>query len=560
MLLSIDIRDFAIIKSLQLDWNAGMSVITGETGAGKSIVIDALGLVLGNRAEQTVIGKDSNKAEVSAVFSIASNSSAYDWLKENDLLDEQNDQLAECILRRVIVREGRSKCYINGRNVTQSQLKTLGSCLVDIHGQHAHQSLLKSKEQLDLLDRFANHADLVDNVRLAFQQLSAIKEKQNQLLADKQNRDAKRELLTYQVDELTNANLEKSRLDSLEEEHKKAATSHDRLQIVEQAIFDLSEDESSACIDQLRKSISQVSKLLNYDPSLHGISETLTDAENLISDASYELSQYRESLNCDPQILEQLDQELALLHDLARKHQVTLQQLPDHFLKLKAELDSIQSDDQALERIQKDYLNAEKTYLCQAKLLTTSRIKTAKKLEKLVTEKVQTLAMEGGEFSIQINNTDKLSLKGMEEVEYLVSANPGQPLQALSKVASGGELSRISLAISAITSEHQLVPCIIFDEVDVGIGGATAEYVGELLKSLASSRQVLCVTHQPQVASCGDNHLVASKEKSIENNFTTTQITTLSKKQRIEEIARMLGGKVVSDKTISHATEMLKFS
>ena len=560
MLLSIDIRDFAIIQSLQLDWQSGMSVITGETGAGKSIVIDALGLALGERAEQSMVRVDAKRAEVCATFEIEPNTDAYRWLEQNDLLDERDNQSTECILRRVIVKGGRSKCYINGRSAMQSQLKDLGTFLVDIHGQHAHQSLLKNKEQLNLLDRFANHGDLISNVALAYKQLSEIKQRKIQLEQQKQNRDAKRELLTYQVEELISANPDQSVLDNLEAEHKKAATSQDRLLVAQEAILNLSEGEPASSLDLLRQSMAQASKLLTYDPSLHGIAETLSDAEALLTDASQELAEYRDNLNCDPEQLSKLDQQLSQFHDLARKHHVSLADLPSHFVTLQNELASIQSDDAALNKIQSEYQDAEKTYLCQAKLLTASRTKTANELEKLVTEKIQPLAMEGGKFSIQIKAKESFSSSGVEEIEYLVSANPGQPLQALNKVASGGELSRISLAISAITSEHQLVPCIIFDEVDVGIGGATAETVGQLLKQLAKTRQILCVTHQPQVASCGDQHLIASKTKDLKSENTTTQITQLNNSQRVEEVARMLGGKVISEKTMSHAKEMLEQS
>ncbi|MBV1910337.1 MAG: DNA repair protein RecN [Kangiellaceae bacterium] len=563
MLQSIDIRNFAIIKSLQLDWRAGMTVITGETGAGKSIVIDALGLTLGERAEQTAISPGASQAEVSAIFSIDAASSGYQWLQENDLLDDYDSEEViqpqaefECILRRVIIKGGRSKCYINGRNVTQAQLKGLGVFLVDIHGQHAHQSLLKNKEQLNLLDRFANHQDLISNVTLAYQQLNTIREKKKRLEAEKQTRDSQRELLVYQVEELEQSNPEQSVLDELEISHQKAATSQDRLLIASEAMNALSTNESGSVLGALTEAISQISKLLTIDPTLHGIAETLTDAESLLQDANQELQSYSENLECDPERLLELDQQLSQFHDLARKHHVALTELPAHFSQLQNDLQQLQSDDDALIKIQKEYNDAEKTYLCQAKLLTASRTKIARTLEKKVTAKIQPLAMEGGQFSIQIKSKDSYSSLGLEDIEYLVSANPGQPLQPLNKVASGGELSRISLAISTITSEHQLVPCIIFDEVDVGIGGATAETVGLLLQQLADKRQVLCVTHQPQVASCGNQHLVASKTKLSDS--TTTEINELDQKQRIEEIARMLGGKVISDKTISHAKEMLK--
>lgn len=568
MLLSIDIRNFAIIKSLQLDWQTGMTVITGETGAGKSIVIDALGLTLGDRIDPSVITAGAKQAEISAIFEIRPDSTAHHWLAENALDDyEESDNgesdngvdTLECILRRVIVKQGRSKCYINGRSATQSQLKQLGSLLVDIHGQHAHQSLLKSKEQLNLLDRYANHADLVDNVKLTYQQLKAIKTRREDLNEQRQARDAKRELLTYQVEELIAANPEQSILDSLENEHKQAATSQDRLELTQQALTSLSEDESNSAIALLNLAIVQLTKLTSLDPGLNNLLETLSDAESLLQDAGAELSDYRDQLNCDPQKLEALDQQLSQFHDLARKHHVDLPELPEHFSRLQKELQQLNADDSELELIQQEYEQSVKAYLQQAKLLTTSRLNTAKQLEKLVTQKLQPLAMEGGQFSIQINDkSEHISVDGLEEIEFLVSANPGQPLQPLIKVASGGELSRISLAISVITSEQQLVPCIIFDEVDVGIGGATAETVGLLLKQLAEGRQVLCVTHQPQVASCGNHHLVASKTKL--DKSTSTQVSLLNDKQRIEEIARMLGGKVISEKTLSHATEMLNQS
>jgi len=561
MLLSIEIRNFAIIKSLLLDWRQGMTVITGETGAGKSIVIDALGLTLGERADQSVITADAKQAEISAIFEVVFDSPAYRWLKDNDLDEndleiESNHSSSECILRRVVVKEGRSKCYINGRSATQSQLKQLGSLLVDIHGQHAHQSLLKSKEQLNLLDRYAHHADLIDNVKLAFQQLKTIELRKENLEKEKQARDAKRELLTYQVEELVDANPEQSVLDNLENEHKQAATSEDRQNLARQAFVSLAGDESESSISLLHSSIQQMIKLSAIDPSLNNLLETLNDAESLIQEASIELGDYQNQLSSDPEKLNRLDQQLSQFHDLARKHHVALAELPEHFINLQNELKKLQADDNELSQIENEHRQAVKLYLQQAKLLTSSRSKVAVELEKLVTQKIQPLAMEDGRFSIRFNDkATGYSANGMEEVEFLVSANPGQPLQPLNKVASGGELSRISLAISVITSEQQLVPCIIFDEVDVGIGGATAETVGVLLKQLAKQRQVLCVTHQPQVASCGDQHLVASKTKT--NKSTSTEVKQLDQSERIEEIARMLGGKVISEKTISHAVEML---
>lgn len=551
MLSRIEIRNFAIIQILDLDWTSGMSVITGETGAGKSIVIDALGLALGERAEQSVIYPNAKQAEVTAIFSLANNQLANQWLMEQELAEEN-----ECILRRVIVREGRSKCFINGRSVTQSQLKQLGSFLVDIHGQHAQQGLLKTQEQLNLLDRYADHSDLIDSVKQAAQNIQQINQRKKLLEKEKQNRQAKHELLSYQVNELHEANPEPNILDNLVKQHKQAATSQDRLILVESGLQGFADDEVQSSLNGLARTIQSITQLRNLDPTISNTLDVLVQAENLLADAKHELNHYRDNLDCDPKELEQLDNQLALFHDLARKHKITLEELPIHFQNLQQELNQLHADESELEAIEQDYQIAIKQYQIEANKLTKSRQKTAKKLAKLIQEKIQGLAMQAGQFSIQLSPIENtFSSKGMETSEFLVSANPGQPLQPLNKVASGGELSRISLAIAVITAEQQLIPTIIFDEVDVGIGGATAETVGQLLHQLAENRQLICVTHQAQVAACGDQHLIVSKTKQI--NSTVTQMKQLDQQERINEIGRMLGGIKVSDKTLSHAKEML---
>ena len=550
MLSRIEIRNFAIIQSLDLDWSEGMTVITGETGAGKSIVIDALGLTLGERAEQMVIYPDARQAEVTAIFALKHESAATQWLIEQEL-----DEEGECILRRVIVREGRSKCFINGRSVTQSQLKALGILLVDIHGQHAHQTLLKPKEQLNLLDRYAVHPELLKAVSESAVELRKIQQRKAELIEEKQARDAKHELLSYQVDELIAANPDQSVLDNLEQAHKQAATSAERIYLAQASAQWLSNDDSSA-LSSLSRAIDQITQLKDMDPSLCNLHETLVQADVLLQESKIELSSYLDNLDSDPERFKQLDEQLAVFHDLARKHHVSLKQLPRHFELLQEELAQLHADESELQQIKQDYQGALSVFKKKAAKLTTSRQKTAEKLQKLVTEKIQGLAMEGGKLAIELTPLeDQITSYGAENIEFLVSANPGQPLQSLSKVASGGELSRISLAIAVITAEQQLVPSIIFDEVDVGIGGGTAETVGKLLHQLAQERQVICVTHQPQVASCGNQHLVASKNKQL--NSTTTCVEKLNKNQRIEEIARMLGGLTISDKTLSHAKEML---
>jgi DNA repair protein RecN (Recombination protein N) len=550
MLSRIEIRNFAIIQSLDLDWSQGMTVITGETGAGKSIVIDALGLTLGERAEQSVIYPNAKQAEVTSIFELDPESAATAWLIEQEL-----DEEGECILRRVIVKDGRTKNFINGRSVTQSQLKDLGSLLVDIHGQHAHQSLLKSKEQCNLLDRYAAHPDLLQAVSDSAVKLRKIQQRKVELEKEKQARDAKHDLLAYQVEELEAANPEQSLLDNLEQEYKQAATSHERIALAEKSLNWLDLDEHSAT-SALAKTIEKVAELKQLDPKLNDLYETLVTADNLLAESKAELADYQNRFENDPEQLEQLNQQLSLFHDLARKHHVSLEQLPQHFIQLQQELEQLHADESELVEIEKTYQNALAEFKQTAAALTKSRRQTAKKLEQLITDKIQTLAMQGGKVEIALTPLQQnITSAGAESIEFLVSANPGQPLQPLSKVASGGELSRISLAIAVITAEQQLVPSIIFDEVDVGIGGGTAETVGHLLNQLGQNRQVICVTHQPQVASCGDQHLIASKTKQLDS--TTTRVETLEGEQRVEEIARMLGGLNISDKTRSHAKEML---
>jgi len=320
MLSRIEIKNFAIIQSLCLDWSAGMSVITGETGAGKSIVIDALGLTIGERAEQSVIYPKAKQAEVTSVFELDNTSAALNWLKEQEL-----DEESECILRRVIVREGRSKCFINGRSATQSQLKQLGNFLVDIHGQHENQSLLKPKEQLSLLDRYATHIDLLDTVEQAAKKIQQIEKRKVELEQKQQARQAKQDLLTYQVDELNQANPDQAILNTLVEEHKQAATSQDRLVLVQESLHYLSEDENAACLTQLSRLIEKVSQLKSLDSESANCYDTLVQAESLLQEAKTEMDNYHAQLNCDPERLHQLDEQLSLFHDLARKHQVELE-------------------------------------------------------------------------------------------------------------------------------------------------------------------------------------------------------------------------------------------
>lgn len=551
MLSRIEIRNFAIIQLLDLDWSDGMTVVTGETGAGKSIVIDALGLTLGEKADPAAIYPNAERAEITSIFDSGENSSAALWLQDQGLQEEN-----ECILRRVISHKGRSKCFINGRSATLSQLKQLGSLLVDIHGQHQHQSLLKSKEQLNLLDSYANHLELLADVKQAYQHIQQIDKRKKQLEQDKQNRLARYELLSYQVSELQDANPQASVLNSLVEEHKQAATLQERSELTETTLQFLCNDETQSCLSQLSQVIKSLAKLNTLDSSIANALDTLIQAQSLLEDVKNDLNHYQDNLGGDPEILSQLDQQLALFHDLARKHKVSLEELPQYFQQLQEQLKQLNADESELQEIEKSYQTAVQHYQKKAEKLSQSRKKSAQKLQKLITQEIQTLAMQGGNFSICLSPSEQaFTASGSETIDFLVATNPGQALQPLNKVASGGELSRISLAIAVITAKHQPVPTIIFDEVDVGIGGATAEIVGRLLRQLSAQRQVFCVTHQPQVAACGKHHYRASKIKQLNN--TITKVDQLDDQQRVAEIGRMLGGIKISDKTLSHAKEML---
>jgi len=550
MLTRLEIRNFAIIDKLEVDWQDRMTVITGETGAGKSIAIDALSLALGERVDSSQIAQGADQAEVVADFELDADSAAMQWLEDNDL-----DEEGACILRRVINRSGRARCFINGRSVPLSSLKQLGERLVDIHGQHAQQSLLRKREQMALLDRYGQHQALLNKVAAAARHLKAIEQKRTELKQAAQERRARIELLTYQVEELEQANLSPQLVNELEQRHREAATSGERAVLAQQMLSALENDEGSGILDRLSHLHASQEHLQQLDPGAERFNESLLQAQEILHDYLNDLRHYLDHIEHDPAILAELDAQLATLHDLARKHQVTLAQLPEKYTELQQELADLNASEEATDKIDQDYANAQQAYTEAAAALSTARLKTAKQLGEKVTALMQDLAMQGGQFSIVVQSNAQVSEHGSDDIQYLVSANPGQPLQPLAKVASGGELSRISLAIAVVTAEQQLVPSIIFDEVDVGIGGGTAEVVGRLLQQLARQRQVICVTHQPQVAACGHHHFSAIKSKTATK--TRTQLVLLDDDERHKEIARMLGGLEISDTTLAHAKEML---
>ncbi|MDX2318993.1 MAG: DNA repair protein RecN [Moritella sp.] len=552
MLTQLTIHNFAIVKFLELELKSGMTTVTGETGAGKSIAIDALGLALGSRADASTVRPGEKKAEISAIFTVEASSLAYKWLVEHELNNED-----ECILRRVITAEGRSKGYINGIPVPLQQLKLLSQFLVQVHGQHAHQTLLKPEIQLAVLDGYASHSKLQTNVSDGYRAWHSLANEEKKLLQNQQQRAARQQLLQYQVSELDEFSLADGEYSQIEAEHKLLANSTELVQECMASVDTLYENEDNAICSMLQVVSHRLENLLDMDPKLKSITDTLQEAVVLIEEAGNELRSYTDNLERDPQQFEYLDDRLGKALELARKHQVPADQLASHHQMLKSELDNIAGDDERIENIKIELQESQARYHQQAEKLSASRQKYAKQLNKLITASMHELSMENGCFEITLTGNEQQTPnpQGLDNINFLVSTNPGQPLQPLGKVASGGELSRISLAIQVITAQKISTPTLIFDEVDVGISGQTASIVGKLLRQLGDKTQVMCVTHLPQVASKGHQQMFVSK--TTDGKTTETCMKALSQEKRIAELARLLGGDKITASTLSNAAEML---
>ncbi|MFV1982122.1 MAG: DNA repair protein RecN [Thiohalomonadales bacterium] len=553
MLNHIQIKNFAIVEKLELDFESGLSVLTGETGAGKSILLDALGLVLGDRADASIIRIGCDRAEISVIFDVEHCPVAKLWLLEHEL---DNDQ--ECIIRRTINRDKPSKAYINGQPSPIQSLKQLGEMLVDLHGQHEHQSLLRKDIQRQLVDGFAGNKELLKNLNLSYQQWHVLKKEYETLSQQSHDRNARLELLRFQVNELENLNLQENELGELDTEHRRLANSSSLLHSSDKILALLDGDEQMSASALLHQSIAELANLTGLDSSLNPSLEFLNNASLQVKETITELRHYQEITELDPRRLESIEQRLADIHAMSRKHHISTKDLTGLLPELTTELVNLEQSDIRLGSLEQDINNATSHYLSYAKKLTKTRNTAASKLSKQVTERMQHLGMEGGQFVIvlQTDPHQVFSPTGLEKIEFQVTANPGQPLKSLTKVVSGGELSRISLAIQVIAVEDDLVPTLIFDEVDVGIGGRVAEIVGRQLRQLANHRQVICVTHLPQVAALGHFHLQVTKQSS--NTSTSSQIQHLDKSERINEIARMLGGIDITEQTLSHAKEMIE--
>ncbi len=553
MLNQIYIRDFAIIDTLALDLNCGMTVLTGETGAGKSILIDALGLVLGDRADSDTVRHGAKRAEISASFDIAAMAHIKKWLDAHDL-----DEDEECILRRVISANGGSKGYINGRPTPLQRMKELGEMLVDIHGQHQHQSILKAEVQRIALDDFAGHQKLANQVKALYQAWKDNRDKYQALQQAARDRDARLELLHYHVDEWAQLALAEGEHQQLEDEHKRLANAGKILAQCNTTLTALDNEAENDVLSTLNHNLSALEGLRNIDPRIAAVCDLLSEASIQIQEGCGELRHYIDQLNLNPERLQWVEQRLSSLYDIARKHHIDAEQLPQHFDELSAELDKLKSVDNQLDALQKTGFELEQQYQTQANKLSKQRKKTATILAAAVTEIVHQLGMPHGQFQINLTRRENVQPHphGLETISFEVAANPGQPAKALNKVASGGELSRISLAIQVLLSSNQHIPTLIFDEVDSGIGGGVAETVGRQLRRLGHSHQVLCVTHLAQVAALGHQHLYVSKK--TDGSTTQTHIQPLSNEQRLGEIARMLGGVEITQQTRAHAQEMIK--
>lgn len=550
MLTSIHIKDFAIIDQLDLDLKSGMTVITGETGAGKSIMVDALSYALGERADSGVVRNGAKRAEISAYFDIKQLPHVKDWLEEQMLDDDDH-----CILRRVINHDGRSKAFVNGQPVNLAQVSELGDFLVDIHGQHEHQSLFKPQVHLQLLDRYAGLTEQSAELAKVANKISSISGKLKAFQTALKDKNDRKDLISFQLQELEQAPIDKAA--DIELEHKRAANASRLLEKGQQSLAALSEDDENIS-SNLGRIVHQISDMLAVDEGLKNTHDLLQSALVEIDEASHELRDYLEGLDIDPQAYHELDQQISALHDLARKHQVSMEELPQTLQALQQELEDLEGDEQTFDDLEKELNKLEKHYQELAKNLSSKRQAAAKKLNQEVVKLMQQLGLGNGVFEVAFNQQDAVSFKstGLETAEFMVSTNPGQKPMPLRKVASGGELSRISLALQVINAQTTQLPTLIFDEVDVGIGGGTAEIVGKLLAELGKKAQILCVTHQAQVAAQGHHHLQVSK--SQDKKATQTQLLEITETQRIEEIARMIGGIEITDTIRQHAKELLK--
>ena len=554
MLTQLTINNFAIVRQLEIELAKGMSVITGETGAGKSIAIDALGLCLGQRIETSMVREGQERAEICATFFIEPTNPAYQWLQEQELQDHDNP--SDCILRRVINADGRSKAFINSTPVSASQLKEIGQYLIHINGQHASQLLLKNDYQLQLVDRFAHHHDLLAQMREDYRTWKNLQTQVKTFQQKVAENEAKKQLLQYQVEELDEFALRPNEYLELEEDQRRLSNSEQLTQLSQSALQLLSENETVSIDSMLYRATQYINELSELDPRYASVQTMLNDALIQVQEATSEVQHLASHIEQDPMLLQEIEQRLGQALQLARKHNVKPEELVEWHQKLKAELTALLDFSESEERLILEEKAAFEKMQRTAKQLHESRCQAAEKLAQQVTHSIKGLAMENAEFFIEVNSDlTKVAANGADNIVFTLRSNLGQQAQPLAKVASGGELSRISLAIQVLTSDQSAIPTLIFDEVDVGISGKTASVVGKLLRQLGDKCQVLCVTHLPQVACHG--HHQFNVEKFTVDDKTETKMTALSQEERVPALARLLGSSEITELALANAQEML---
>jgi DNA repair protein RecN (Recombination protein N) len=554
MLTQLTINNFAIVRQLEIELAKGMSVITGETGAGKSIAIDALGLCLGQRIETSMVREGQERAEICATFFIEPTNPAYQWLQEQELQDPDNP--SDCILRRVINADGRSKAFINSTPVSASQLKEIGQHLIHINGQHASQLLLKNDYQLQLVDTFAHHHDLLAQMREDYRVWKNLQTQVKNFQQKVAENEAKKQLLQYQVEELDEFALRPNEYLELEEDQRRLSNSEQLTQLSQSALQLLSENETVSIDSMLYRATQYIDELSELDPRYASVQTMLNDALIQVQEATSEVQHLASHIEQDPMLLQEIEQRLGQALQLARKHNVKPEELVEWHQKLKAELTALLDFSESEERLILEEKAAFEKMQHTSKQLHESRCQAAEKLAQQVTHSIKGLAMENAEFFVEVNSDlTKVTANGADNIVFTLRSNLGQQAQPLAKVASGGELSRISLAIQVLTSDQSAIPTLIFDEVDVGISGKTASVVGKLLRQLGDKCQVLCVTHLPQVACHG--HQQFNVEKFTVDDKTETKMTALSQEERVPALARLLGGSEITELALANAQEML---
>lgn len=552
MLVELAIRDYAIVDNLEVELHGGMTAITGETGAGKSILLGALGLCLGDRADAGSVRHGKTRADLAARFDITALPAARAWLEQRELPHD------DCLLRRVITTSGRSKAWINGQPATVADLKALGEHLIEIHGQHAHQALLREETHLRLLDDYAGHSTAVTQLSETHRRWQQARRKLKRLAEDGDEAQARRQLLRYQVEELDQLALAEGELHLLEEDQERLAHVEETLREAQFAADCCDHDEGGA-LSLLQQAISRLTDLPgSHHGALGDARGMLSEARIQIEEAGRELQRFVDTTELDPERLAYVDARLGDVHRIARKHHMLPDELAILHQRLRQELAELEGGDHDLEALSAEVSELRDTWRAQAKAISETRQQAARQFGDEVQQQLVFLAMGKASFAVQVEPRETPSPEGLDSVRFLISANPGQPPRPLTKVASGGELSRISLAIQVVAASHSTIPSLVFDEVDVGISGATAEIVGQLLKRLGNSGQVMTVTHLPQVAAQAHQHLHI--EKQAEADTTLTQMMMLDEAGRVRELARMLGGIKLSERTLAHAREMLDAS